>query len=118
MDPTNPRILYAALWQAQRTPWSFSSGGAGSGLFKSTDGGDTWTELTRNKGMPAGVIGGIGIAVAASNPHRVYAQGEAQEGGPFRSDDAGAPWSRARDDHESTQAAGYFNVIAVDPSNP
>jgi len=118
MDPGNPRILYAALWQAQRSPWDFSSGGKGSGLFKSTDGGDTWTELTRNKGMPAGVIGRIGIAVAASNSDRVYAQVEAQEGGLFRSDDAGATWTRVSDDHEMTQRAWYFSVIAVDPSNP
>src|SRR3989449_6951645 len=118
MDPTNPRILYAALWQAQRSPWDFSSGGKGSGIFKSTDGGDTWTELTRNKGMPAGVIGRIGIAGAPSSPDRVYAQVEAQEGGLFRSDDAGATWTRVSDDHEMTQRAWYFSVIAVDPANP
>ena len=118
MDPTNPRILYAALWQAQRSPWDFSSGGKGSGLFKSTDGGDTWSELTRNKGMPAGVIGRIGIAVAPSSPDRVYAQVEAQEGGLFRSDDAGSTWTKVSDDHEMTQRAWYFSVIAVDPSNP
>src|SRR3989449_1408012 len=118
MDPSNPRILYAALWQAQRTPWSFSSGGAGSGLFKSTDGGDTWTELPRNKGMPAGVIGRIGIAVAPSNPDRVYALVEAAEGGLFRSDDAGATWTKVSDDHELRQRAWYFSVLAVEPQNP
>ncbi len=118
MDPGNPRVLYAALWQAQRTPWSFSSGGAGSGLFKSTDGGDTWTELTRNKGMPAGVIGRIGIAVAPSNPDRVFALVEASEGGLFRSDDAGATWTKVSDDHELRQRAWYFSVLAVEPHNP
>src|SRR5256714_6154272 len=102
MDPTNPRILYAALWQAQRSPWDFSSGGKGSGLFKSTDGGDTWSELTRNKGMPAGGIGRIGIAGAASNPDRVYAPGEAPEGGPFRSDAAGATWDPGNAHHTNT----------------
>jgi photosystem II stability/assembly factor-like uncharacterized protein len=118
MDPANPRILYAALWHAQRTPWSFSSGGAGSGLFKSTDGGDTWTELTHNSGMPAGVIGRIAIAVAPSNPDRVYALVEASEGGLFRSDDAGATWTKVSDDHELRQRAWYFSVLAVEPQNP
>src|SRR6266446_2990680 len=96
MDPVNPRILYAALWQARRGPWYMSSGGPGSGLFKSTDGGDTWKEITRNEGMPKGVIGKIGVTVSA-NHDRVWAIVEADSGGVFRSDDGGDTWRRTND---------------------
>jgi photosystem II stability/assembly factor-like uncharacterized protein len=118
LDPSNPRVLYAALWQAQRTPWSFTSGGRWSGLFKSTDGGDTWTELTRNKGLPAGVIGRIGIDVSALRPERVWALVEASDGGLYRSDDAGATWTRTSDDHDLRQRAWYFSNVYADPANP
>ncbi|HXI32884.1 MAG TPA: glycosyl hydrolase [Gemmatimonadales bacterium] len=118
LDPQNPRIVYAALWQAQRTPWGFSSGGAGSGLYKSTDGGDNWTELTRNKGMPEGVIGRIDIAVAPSSHDRLYAMVEAKEGGLYRSDDAGLTWTRVNDDHDIRQRAWYFSNVFADPQNP
>lgn len=117
LDPTNPRIIYAALWQEQRTPWDFSSGGAGSGLFKSTDGGDTWTELTRKKGMPEGVIGRIGIAVSPVSPDRIWAVVEAKEGGVFRSDDAGDTWHKTSDDHEIRQRAWYFSNVFADPAS-
>ena len=70
MDPTNPNVLYAAFWQAGRKPWMLISGGAGSGIFKTTDGGDHWTEITRNPGMPAGIFGNIGLAVSAANTSR------------------------------------------------
>ena len=73
MDRNNPNVLYAALWQAYRVSWQMSSGGPGSGLFKSTDGGDTWTEITRNPGMPSGIIGRIGVSVSAADSNRVYA---------------------------------------------
>ena len=117
LDPSNPRVLYAALWQAQRTPWSFTSGGRWSGLFKSTDGGDTWTELTRNKGLPAGVIGRIGVAVSPVRPERVWALVEAAEGGLYRSDDGGATWTRTSDDHDLRQRAWYFSNVYADPAN-
>jgi photosystem II stability/assembly factor-like uncharacterized protein len=118
LDPSNPRVLYAALWQAQRTPWSFTSGGRWSGLFKSNDGGDTWTELTRNKGLPAGIIGRIGIAVSPLRPERVWALVEASEGGLYRSDDAGGTWVRTSDDHDLRQRAWYFSNVYADPANP
>ena len=117
LDPTNPRIIYASLWQEQRTPWDFSSGGAGSGLFKSTDGGDTWTELTRKKGMPEGVIGRIGIAVSPVSPDRIWAVVEAKEGGVFRSDDGGDTWHKTSDDHEIRQRAWYFSNVYADPAS-
>src|SRR6266480_3074938 len=108
VDPGNAGLLYAALWQAQRSPWVFSSGGKGSGLFKSTDGGDTWTELTRNKGMPAGVIGRIGIAVAASNPDAVYALNVSL----LKSIDGGRTFRPQRGTH------GDFHAVWIDPGNP
>jgi photosystem II stability/assembly factor-like uncharacterized protein len=117
LDPTNPRILYAALWQVQRTPWSFTSGGQWSGLYKSTDGGDSWTDLTRKKGMPAGVIGRIGVAVAYHDPDRVWALVEAKEGGLYRSDDGGETWHRTSDDHDIRQRAWYFSNVYADPGN-
>src|SRR3569833_2765325 len=85
-DPTNPNILYAGFWEVYRKPWDLESGGPGSGLFKSTDGGDTWTDLTHNPGLPKGILGNIGISVSAADPERVYAIIEAEEGGVFRSD--------------------------------
>src|SRR5262249_16900742 len=80
MDPQNPRLLFAAVWQAQRTPWSMTSGGPESSLWKSTDGGDTWTDITRNAGLPRGVIGRAGISVSGANGQRVYAVIEADDG--------------------------------------
>ncbi|MEO6260303.1 MAG: glycosyl hydrolase, partial [Thermoanaerobaculia bacterium] len=84
MDPTNPRILYASTWRFRRTPYSFESGGDGSALWKSVDGGDSWKELSRAKGMPKGTLGIIGVTVSPSNPQNVYAIVEAKEGGVFR----------------------------------
>jgi photosystem II stability/assembly factor-like uncharacterized protein len=117
LDPTNPRVLYASLWQAQRTPWSFTSGGRWSGLFKSTDGGDSWVDLTRKKGMPAGVIGRIGIAVSGARPERIWAIVEAKDGGLYRSDDGGETWTRTSDDHDIRQRAWYFSNVYADPAN-
>src|SRR5579864_2732320 len=89
IDPGNPRVLYAAFWEVRRSPWSFDSGGPGSGLFKSTDGGDTWTDLTRAPGMPKGIVGRIGITASPVNSDRVWAIVEAEDGGLFRSENGG-----------------------------
>ncbi len=118
MDPANPNVLYASFWQAYRLPWTLWSGGKGSGLFKSTDGGDHWTEITRNAGLPAGIWGNSGLDVSASNPNRVYALIEANGGGLFRSDDAGATWTKMNGSNELTQRAWYYMKVHVDPKNP
>jgi photosystem II stability/assembly factor-like uncharacterized protein len=117
IDPGNPRVLYASLWEVYRRPWKLSSGGAGSGLFKSTDGGDSWTELTRNAGLPSGIVGKIGVAVSGADGNRVYAIVENAEGGVFRSDDAGATWRRTNDERKLRQRAFYYSRIYADPKN-
>lgn len=118
-DPTNPRILYASTWRVRRTPYSLSSGGEGSALWKSTDGGDTWTELTRNPGLPQkDTIGIIGVAVSPANPQRVWAIVEAQNGGVFRSDDAGKTWTKLNDDRNLRQRAWYYTRIYADTHDP
>ena len=115
MDPKNPEVLYAGLWEVFRTPHSLSSGGPGSGLFKTTDGGKTWVELTRNPGLPAGIWGKSGIAVSGADSTRVYAVVEAAEGGVFLSDDAGATWTRVNEDRRLRQRAFYYTRIYADP---
>ncbi|HYU30558.1 MAG TPA: glycosyl hydrolase [Thermoanaerobaculia bacterium] len=115
MDPTNPRILYASYWRVLRTPWSMESGGAGSSLWKSTDGGDTWKELTHNPGLPKGTLGIIGITVSPSNPDNLYSIVEAEDGGVFRSKDAGATWARTNEDRSLRQRAWYYSRIYADP---
>ncbi len=117
-DPTNPNILYAGFWEVYRKPWDLESGGPGSGLFKSTDGGDTWTDLTHNPGLPKGVIGNIGITVSAANPDRVYALLEAEDGGVFRSNDAGKTWTKVNDERKLRQRAWYYGRIFADPKDP
>ncbi|HET6230521.1 MAG TPA: hypothetical protein VFE05_10675 [Longimicrobiaceae bacterium] len=117
LTPGNARVMYAGLWEVNRTPWSLSSGGPGSGVFKSADGGDTWTELTRNPGMPAGILGKVGIAVSGANPNRVWAIVEAAEGGVFRSDDAGATWTRVNSERKLRQRAFYYTRIYADPKD-
>jgi len=114
-DPTNSNVLYAALWEASRTPWSLTSGGPGSGLYKSSDGGATWKQL-EGHGLPKGVLGRIGVAVSPTNPSRVYALIEADEGGLYRSDDAGETWQKINDDHRFRQRAWYFTHIFADPA--
>jgi photosystem II stability/assembly factor-like uncharacterized protein len=116
-DPTNASILYAAFWEIVRKPWTFESGGPGSGLFKSTDGGDTWTELTRNAGLPRGTIGKIGLAVSPANPERVWAIVEAEDGGVFRSDNGGRTWAKTNELRNLRQRAWYYTRIYADPQN-
>jgi photosystem II stability/assembly factor-like uncharacterized protein len=117
MDPLNPRVLYASFWEARRGPSSLTSGGPGSGLFKSVDGGDTWTELSRNKNLPKGVLGKIGVCVSGAQRDRVYAIVEADDGGIFRSDDGGDTWDRVSDKRELRVRAWYYHHIFVDPRN-
>ncbi len=117
MDPTNPRILYASTWRVLRTPYSLESGGAGSGLWKSVDGGDSWTELSDADGMPGKPLGIIGISVSASNPDNLYAIVEAGEGGVFRSRDAGETWTRVNKQRKLRQRAWYYTRITADPIN-
>lgn len=118
LDPNNPRVLYAALWEAGRTPHSLKSGGPGSGLFKSVDSGDSWTEITRYPGLPAGVLGKIGVAVSPARPDRVWAIVEAAEGGVFRSDDGGGSWICLNQDRKLRQRAWYYSRIYADPQAP
>jgi photosystem II stability/assembly factor-like uncharacterized protein len=117
LDPTNPRILYAGFWRAVRRPWELISGGAGSGIWKSVDGGDSWKDITRAKGLPAGLIGKIGLAVSPVNHERVWALVEADSGGLFRSDDGGTTWTRSSGDNEIRQRAWYFSHVFADPGN-
>ena len=117
IDPHNPRILFASLWQAYRNPSMMSSGGPGSGLYKSTDGGETWKNISHNPGLPMGILGKIGVSVSAADPDRVYAIIEAKNGGVFRSDDAGATWQRLFHGSELTQRAWYYMRIYADPKN-
>lgn len=115
IDPNNPDVLYASLWEVFRTPHSLSSGGPGSGLFKSTDGGTTWTELTKNPGLPPPLWGKSGIAVSGADSNRLYAIIEAAEGGLFVSDDAGATWRLVNDDRNMRQRAFYYTRVYADP---
>jgi photosystem II stability/assembly factor-like uncharacterized protein len=118
MDSTDARVLYAAAWQASRAPWKLESGGPGSGLYKSTDAGEHWERLSKNPGLPAGVLGRIGVAVSASRPGVVYSIQQAKEGGIFRSEDGGATWKRVNDDWSFRQRAFYYMSIFVDPKDP
>ena len=118
MDPSNPRTLYASFWQISRKPWRMDSGGAGSGLWKSTDGGDTWQDISHAPGLPRGVEGRIGISVSAANPERVYALVEASDGGVFRSDNGGRTWAKQNSENDLRQRAWYFSHIFADPKNP
>ena len=117
MDPKNPNVVYAGMWTFRRVPWTFTSGSDAGGLYKSTDGGKTWNKLTGN-GLPAGMTGRIGLAIAASDPKRVYAVIEAKGGVLWRSDDAGAHWKMVSDDSIVDQRPFYFSHIEVNPKNP
>jgi photosystem II stability/assembly factor-like uncharacterized protein len=117
MDPSNPRILYAGFWQVYRKPWSLESGGTESGIYKSTDGGDTWKKLAG--GLPDGIVGNIAVAVSATRPDRVWAILESKEkGGVYRSEDAGEKWTRTNAENKLRQRAWYYTRIYADPKNP
>ncbi|MFZ1679299.1 MAG: glycosyl hydrolase [Saprospiraceae bacterium] len=117
-DPSNSNIIYASLWQVNRLPWALTSGGLGSGLYKSVDGGDTWSSLSQNPGMPKGLLGKICIAVSATNPQRVYAMIENKEHpGLYKSDNAGKTWNPASTKNDLSQRPWYFSEIFCDPNN-
>jgi photosystem II stability/assembly factor-like uncharacterized protein/uncharacterized protein (DUF2164 family) len=118
-DPTNPHILFAALWEGWRTPWSLNSGGPNSGIYRSSDGGDTWKRLQGN-GLPTALMGKINISVSAADPSRVYAMIEAEEeaGGLYRSEDGGEHWTHPSSDHRLRHRPWYFTHLTADPKNP
>lgn len=114
MDPNNPRILFASTWRIRRTPYSLESGGEGSALWKSTDGGDTWKNISFNDGMPKGIWGIVGVSVSPVNSNRVYAIIENDHGGVYRSDDGGEKWIKTNDDRNLRQRAWYYSKIYAD----
>jgi photosystem II stability/assembly factor-like uncharacterized protein len=115
-DPNNSNTLFASLWEVYRTPWSLSSGGPGSGLYKSIDGGSTWTRF-EGHGLPGGIMGRIGVSVSGADSNRVYAMVESKEGGLYRSDDGGDTWVRINEDGRLRQRAWYFTHIFADPKS-
>jgi len=117
IDRNNPKVLYASTWQVQRKAWQMWGGGPDCKLWKSIDGGETWSDLTQNPGMPEGPIGKIGVTVSPADSNRVWAIVEANEGGVFRSDDAGKTWSRTNDERKLRQRAFYYSRIYADPWN-
>lgn len=119
MDPNNPRILYAATWNVRRTPYSLSSGGEGSALWKSTDSGETWKEISKNKGFPSDTLGIIGVTVSPLNSERIWAIVENKEkGGVYRSDDGGDSWNLVNSDRSLRQRAWYYTRIYADTEDP
>ncbi|MBL8130379.1 MAG: glycosyl hydrolase [Anaerolineae bacterium] len=119
LDPNNPKVLYVALWEAFAAPWTHSSGGPDSSIYKSVDGGDSWVEITRNPGLPKGLLGKIGIAVSPARSGRLWALIEhAQHGGVYRSDDGGNTWAWMDDNRNFQVRASYFSHLTADPSDP
>jgi len=114
MDPSNPRILYASMWRVLRTPYSLESGGEGSSIWKSTDGGDTWSDISHNEGLPASIIGNNCVTISPVNPDRIWAIIEATNGGVFRSDDGGTTWQKVNDERKLRQRAWYYTKIYAD----
>ncbi|HUU33250.1 MAG TPA: hypothetical protein VMW48_04260, partial [Vicinamibacterales bacterium] len=115
IDPQHPDVLFASVWEAFRTPWSMSSGGPGSGLFKSTDSGETWTEITGNPGLPKGLWGKVGVTVSPVDGNRAWALIENEaEGGLYMTDDAGATWTKVSDDRNIRQRAFYYTRLQAD----
>ncbi|MEM1452451.1 MAG: glycosyl hydrolase [Planctomycetota bacterium] len=115
LDPANPRVLFATFWRVRRTPYSLSSGGEGSSIWKSVDGGETWTDITANDGMPDGPIGIAGISVSGADPDVVYAIIEANDGGVYRSNDGGDSWRRTNSERSLRQRAWYYTRLQADP---
>jgi photosystem II stability/assembly factor-like uncharacterized protein len=114
MDPNNSRVLFASTWRIRRTPYSLESGGEGSALWKSTDGGDTWENLSKKEGLPKGTLGIIGVSVSPVNSNRIYAIIENEHGGIFRSDDGGNTWQKTNEDRNLRQRAWYYSRIYAD----
>ncbi|MFT6283140.1 MAG: photosystem II stability/assembly factor-like uncharacterized protein, partial [Salibacteraceae bacterium] len=114
LDPLNPEVIYASTWRVRRTPYDFSSGGEGSALWKSEDGGENWTEISKNKGFPEGTLGIIGVTVSPVNPDRIWTIIENEKGGVYRSDDAGKTWELTNSDRSLRQRAWYYSRIYAD----
>ncbi|PHS67004.1 MAG: glycosyl hydrolase [Flavobacterium sp.] len=118
MDPTNPRILYATTWNLRRTPYSLSSGGEGSALWKSTDSGETWKEISKNEGFPEGIIGNMGVTVSPVNNEIVWAIVESKDkGGVYKSTDGGETWNNINSERKLRQRAWYYSRIYADPQD-
>ena len=117
IDPQSSNVLFATTWKIKRTPFSLESGGEGSGIWKSVDSGDTWTEITRNDGLPQGTVGICGVAVSPVDSNRVWAMVEANDGGLFRSDDGGESWVRINDERKLRQRAWYYTRVYAGPEN-
>ncbi|MBX9928638.1 MAG: hypothetical protein K2X99_06955 [Gemmatimonadaceae bacterium] len=116
MHPSNPRILFAGMWRGERKPWTMISGGAEGGVYRSTDGGETWQKLAG--GLPTGIVGKVGVAISPANPERVWAMVEAEpEGGLYRSDDGGTTWARVNAENKIRQRAWYYYRLTADPRN-
>ena len=118
MDPNNPLVLYASIWESHRSFWEISSGGPESGLYKSVNGGETWTDLSDNPGMPEGLKGRIGVAGSPAKVDRVWALVEAQEGGLLRSDDGGENWKMLNQQEDIKGRAWYYSHIFAHPTEP
>ena len=119
MDPKNPNKLIAAMYEHRRTPYYFTSGGPGSGLFLTLDGGDSWKKLMYTEGIPEGDLGRIGLAIAQSNPNRIYAKIESEKNALYRSDNGGQNWYKINDNPKFTNNRPfYFQELAVDPEDP
>jgi len=114
LDPVNPRVLFASTWRVRRTPYSLESGGEGSALWRSADGGDSWEDLSKKEGFPKGALGIIGVAASPVNPNRVWAIIEAENGGVYRSDDGGDSWKLFNSDRALRQRAWYYSRIYAD----